>query len=141
MAVRKAHRISARRAPSSARLVFTFFMLLSFALQSYVMQTHIHTAGLSVTAGLTTIFKSDGAGKHFATKGAPQPRDDFPANDDPSNCPLCQEILHSGQFVTPSTVVLVLPAQTISFVPINLVLPLFSDAVSHNWQGRAPPRI
>jgi hypothetical protein len=122
MAVRKAKRIVARRA------------------QTTVMQTHVHIGTVAVTAGFLEDLKITHAGQPGAAKGT-QPRDHFPANDDPANCPICQEIMHAGQFVTPQAVALLLPTESVSFVPIRLAIPVFTEAVSHSWQGRAPPRI
>ena len=139
MAKRKAKRIVARRASSFARLGLTFLMLVAFALQTTVTQTHVHIGTVAVTAGFLEDLKISDAGQPI-TKGT-QPRDHFPTNDDPANCPICQEILHAGQFVTPQAVVLLLPTESVSFVPISLAIAVFSEAVSHSWQGRAPPRI
>jgi len=140
MAVRKAKRIVARRAPAFARLGLTFLMLVAFALQTTVMQTHVHIGNVAVTAGFLEDLKISTPGQKDAAKGS-QPRDHFPANDDPANCPICQEIMHAGQFVTPQAAALLLPTESVSFVPISLAIPVFSEAVSHSWQGRAPPRI
>jgi hypothetical protein len=138
MAVRKAKRIVARRASSFARLSLTFLMLTAFALQTTVTQTHVHIGTVAVTAGFLEDLKVSNVGQHVA-KGT-QPRDHFPANDDPANCPICQEIMHAGQFVTPSAVALLLPTESVSFVPISFAIPVFSEAASHSWQSRAPPR-
>jgi hypothetical protein len=140
MAVRKAKRIVARRAAPFARLSLTFLMLVAFALQTTVMQTHVHIGSVAVTAGFLEDLKIGNAAQPGAVKGT-QPRDRFPTNDDPANCPICQEIMHAGQFVTPSAVALLLPTEPVSFVPISLAIPAFTEAVSHSWQGRAPPRI
>jgi hypothetical protein len=104
------------------------------------MQTHVHIGTVAVTAGFLEDLKITLAGQPGAAKGT-QPRDHFPANDDPANCPICQEIMHAGQFVTPQAVALLLPTESVSFVPIRLAIPVFTEAVSHSWQGRAPPRI
>ena len=140
MAVRKAKHIVARRASSFARLTLTFLMLAAFALQTTVMQTHVHIGSVAVTAGFLEDLKIGNPDQPGAAKST-QPRDHFPANDDPANCPICQEIMHAGQFVTPQAVALLLPTEPVSFVPISLAIPIFTEAVSHSWQGRAPPRI
>jgi hypothetical protein len=68
------------------------------------------------------------------------PRDKYPINEDPSNCPLCQEIAHSGQFVQSAAALAAVPASvSVHFIPVDEALPSFF-AVSHNWRGRAPPR-
>ena len=48
--------------------------------------------------------------------------------------------MHAGQFVTPQAVALLLPTESVSFVPISLAIPVFTETVSHSWKSRAPPR-
>src|SRR5271168_5531407 len=93
---------------SGWRLGLVYVAMLAFAFQSYVVQTHIHFAPATAIAD---------------TQGASGHHDKFPANDDPANCPICQEILHSGQFITPSTAALLPPslaASTIAIVDVEL---------------------
>ena len=104
-----------------------------------VVQTHIHisqSASLAQTA--TTIFAP--GGDQFTTDKAKPSRDNYPINQDPANCPLCQELTHSGQFLHSVAVLIALPCWvTVNFIPYSEVVPsLFS--VSHSWQGRAPPQ-
>jgi hypothetical protein len=109
---------------SGWRLVVVYTALLAFALQSYVIQTHIHFAPAAALAG------DHGANGHH---------DKFPANDDPANCPICQEILHSGQFITPSAQFLLPPTFAVSTITlVDQALPHIL-APSHSWRGRAPP--
>jgi hypothetical protein len=108
------------------RVALVQLVLAAFVLQSFVIQTHIHFAP-AVLAQLTG--KSDSHHDHW------------PANDDPANCPICQELLHSGQFVTPAAQFLLPPTLAVSTIAVvDEALP-FVFAPSHNWQGRAPPRI
>ena len=111
--------------------------LLTFALQSYITQTHIHFAssqafGLS-SDEFTPIVKLAG------DKTAPAKK--APSNDDPANCPLCQAVAHSGQFVTPSLIGFALPSEAVAIVTRAIALRTVSEIASHGWQGRAPPRI
>ncbi len=103
-------------------------MLMAFVLQSYVTQTHIHLA-----PGSFASYSELGAAKK-------QQQDKFPAQDDPANCPICQEILHSGQFVTPSTAAALLPALAVSIIAIVAHIVVAPEATSHTWQSRGPPR-
>ena len=106
------------------RLVVVYAAILAFAFQSYVIQTHIHFAPTAALA-------SDGQSGHH---------DKYPANDDPANCPICQEILHSGQFITPAAQFLLPPALAVSTIAIvDRALPHIF-APSHSWRGRAPPQ-
>jgi len=102
---------------SIARLAVTLFALLAFTLQSYAMQVHVH--GSSIAASQ----KLDGTQKP----------------NDTAHCPICQEILHFGHYVTPS-------AGTWS--PTLLVVPFvapFAERIGGNslptrgWNSRAPP--
>jgi hypothetical protein len=76
----------------------------------------------------------------LADRQADLPRDKYPINEDPSNCPLCQEMAHSGQFVQSAAVLAHVPVWiSIHFIPVGETLPSLLT-VSHSWQGRAPPQ-
>jgi hypothetical protein len=111
-----------------ARYALALFMLTTLSLQTFVTQTHIHIGTFAVTAG----FYVD---KNAGTPGKPSPLD-----GDTTNCLFCQEVLHSGQFITPSAATLALPSEVTSIIPIVLEIPHFIGAIPHGWQGRAPPR-
>ena len=123
MLARSRHASKALRGNSALRLLVTFFALFAFSLQTYIGQTHIHLAPDSFAAGA-------------AHKQAP---DKFPANGDPANCPICQEVLHDGQFVTPAAATLLLPSLAASVIEIAAPLPRLIQAASHSWRSRAPP--
>lgn len=115
---------------SSARLILTFVALFAFTVQSYLTQTHIHhpqAIGLAGDVGA-------------AGEPAKNSTDKYPANQDPANCPLCQEIMHAGHVVIPAATLLVLP----SYAAFNVIV--FTEVItpfrapSHIWQGRAPPK-
>ena len=131
------------RRVSSWRHVLPTLMLVAFALQSYVTQTHIHFAGHVVTGGFTFPGESTKALSGNAL-GAAQDQGDhdkYPPGDDPANCPICQEILYAGHYVAPTAVPILLPSLAISTIEIvETVLPR-ALAPSHNWQGRGPPRV
>jgi hypothetical protein len=109
------------------RLAIVLLTLMAFGLQSYIAQTHIHLAPDSFATA-----------SGVANGKLPLP-DKFPANGDPANCPICQEILHSGQFVTPTAAVLLLPAVAVSIIAIVTDIPT-THTVSHAWRSRAPPK-
>jgi hypothetical protein len=119
---------SANPRGSFARLAISLFILAAFVLQSYVTQTHIHLAPESFAS-----YSELGAAKK-------QLPDKFPAQDDPSNCPICQEILHSGQFVTPSIAATLLPSLSVSVIAIVTHVVVVPKTASHTWQSRGPPR-
>lgn len=132
------------RSTAPMRFVVMMLGLLALAVQSFVVQTHIHipqAAGKAQTVSLMTlaaVVVTDKSG--MALHGAPvAPRDKYPINEDPSNCSLCQEIAHSGQFMHSTAVLAVLPfAVSVNFIIFAEALPSFF-AVSHIWRGRAPP--
>ena len=115
---------------SFARVAIAFFVLLAFTFQTYVSQTHIHLA--------PDAFAS--SSKLVSHPGNGQQPDRFPANGDPANCPVCQEIVHSGQFVTPTAAVLLLPVVAVSIVAIVVDIPAATQSASHTWRSRAPPQ-
>lgn len=130
-------RISAKgisRRQSPGRLLFTAFMLLAFALQSYAVQTHIHER-----LHLPAIAKSAAAKTGIANIGAHAKKPAIPVKDAPDDCPLCQ-LLYGGQYVAPDALVFFLPLSSVRVIETELgALPRY-DAVSHSWRGRAPPR-
>jgi hypothetical protein len=114
---------------SGWRLVLVYAVLAAFAFQAYVTQTHIHFTA-SEAARLSGDVDTNPANGHH---------NKFPANDDPANCPICQEILHSGQFITPATQFLLPPTLAVSTIAVvDQALPHIL-APSHGWRGRAPP--
>ena len=137
--------VIARWAPHT-RISFLMLALLALTIQSLVIQTHIHipqAAGRAQTVSVTTLAQTlvSGASAQTADDRANAPRDKYPINEDPSNCPLCQEVAHSGQFVHSVAALAAVPAfVNVHFVVFSEVLPSFFS-VSHSWRGRAPPRI
>jgi len=135
-------RVAIARAPSMARVVMGLLALLAVALQSFVVQTHIHMGQGSGIQTISIITAAKNLGAFSApsvTPDAASPRDKYPINEDPSNCPLCQEIAHSGQFLHSAAALAALPASvSVHFIIFSEALPSFF-AVSHNWHSRAPP--
>ena len=125
--------------------LFIFLAVIALAVQILVVQTHIHIpqgVGRSASVSIMTVAKALIAGPAAATvdQSANLPRDKYPINEDPSNCPLCQEIAHSGQFVQSAAVLAHLPVWvSVHFIEFREALPSYFT-VSHSWQGRAPPQ-
>lgn len=120
-----------------ARLVLTLFIALTVLLQGYATQTHVHFLG-DHDAGVIT--SSGGGAEVTKTSGSQKgEHGKLPSKDDPANCPLCQQILVAGAFVSPSTVVLLLPTQLTFPAPVVPVVSNPFRSISHNWYGRAPP--
>jgi hypothetical protein len=141
MRARKHRPASSMARLRSARGTFhhTFVLLatiVAFLFQGYVVQTHIHFAA-SADAGT---FVADGANSTTSAGSAVSGRHNpKPPIDDPAHCPICQEFLHAGQYLTPAPILALLI--TAVFVPITIerAVPVTTTPVSHAWRGRAPP--
>jgi hypothetical protein len=105
----------------------TIFALLAFFLQSLAVQTHFHHPMPQSVGTQTT------AGGHMP----PAPvRNQEPVDQ----CRLCQELLHAGIFVTPSTASALasLTLTAVAFTPLPSALASLTTAFA--WQSRALPR-
>jgi hypothetical protein len=115
--------------PATASRLVTLFALLAFVLQGFAVQTHIHPDS-QIPAG------------HEAQIGNIPASAPFSAQDplDQGSCRLCQELLHSGVFLTPAPAVFLTAA---TFVILTFAAPTpahIERATSFAWQSRAPPR-
>ena len=136
-------RAAVAHAPSWARVAMGLLALLAVALQSFVVQTHIHmrqgSGGIQTMSIVTAARHIAEAAPVAEASQAATPRDKYPINEDPSNCPLCQEIAHSGPFVHSAAALIALPSSVaVHFILFSEALPSFF-AVSHGWKSRAPP--
>lgn len=101
-------------------------MVMALVAQGYTLQTHIHKQGFAATSIALDV-------------GGLPGHDRIPINDDPANCPTCQQILHASQFVAPAWLSPLLLIVTVSSVDIATAAFPHYDAVSHSWRGRGPP--
>ena len=111
--------------------------LVAFTLQNFLTQTHIH-----FTPAIERALASTDLSKSVSTGARRDDRDKYPANGNPANCPICQEMLYAGNYVTPSAAAAP-PTLTASLsVPAGLrhIRPPSASA-SHSWQGRGPPLV
>ncbi|HWU25615.1 MAG TPA: hypothetical protein VN154_04365 [Rhizomicrobium sp.] len=122
----RASRLHIASAFTGWRRVLVGAVLLAFALQSYVVQTHVHFAHYAARPAAAA--QKSGHGK-------------APANDEPANCPLCQEFVHTGQFIAPTAQALLPPTLAISTIALVDLAFAFIHAPSHDWRGRAPPSV
>jgi Protein of unknown function (DUF2946) len=122
----------ARAAQMGWRQWIAAFAMLAFALQAQITQSHIHFAPVSET-GINALV-------HALTTGPEKASKKNSSTDDPANCPICQAMAHSGQFVTPSAAAPVLSMEAVVVVPLFLSIAAANESVSHGWQSRAPPR-
>jgi len=108
----------------SARKLGFLLLALAFALQSYTVQTHIHSQ-LTVPAVLVM------AG---GDTGHP-PADPL----DPHTCKLCREIV-AAVAITPAIPTLLLLLDWVATSIPAAQLPATALAPETGWQSRAPPR-
>lgn len=124
-------RITVKRTTApSARQLFAALALLVFAVQNYVLQTHVHPpAGFaSLTMGGTRAPLS----WRKAAKANPL--------DDPATCPLCQDLALAGHYTTPGTILLLSP---FADVVAKLICRSEDRPIGRGrpgFYGRAPPR-
>ena len=129
------------RLPSMQRPWFLPLAFAALIVQLFIVQPHIHAL---VANGLSAVPTSTAAiatpDRDQAITGPQAPHDPYPPGDDPSNCPLCQEVAHSAHFLSSAAAVLLL-LLTVNVSPIVVweVTPVV-NAVSHTWRGRAPPQ-
>jgi hypothetical protein len=118
------------------RGALVFFTAFAFLFQSLVIQTHIHGA-LRDHAGLggllAKISASDEQAAPSKASGKQLPK------DDEGRCPVCQAAQSAGAFLAPAAIVVLLPWQNISLVPLLIANETRTNATSHDWRGRAPP--
>lgn len=125
-------------ASSSRRLLLTLFCLLAFSFQTYIAQTHIHIPG-TTDPGISALASSPAKVSLDAKKQSE--RGQLPINNDTSNCPLCQTVLHAGFFLTPALLVLLLPDTQTGNGPAPVAVSHHDGALSHAWQSRGPPQL
>lgn len=133
------------RVASGLRASHALIALLGFlavALQSFVVQTHVHLPQAAVhvqPVSFITLLAASAGVADVALDGTSIPADPYPVNRDPANCPLCKELTHSGQYVSSASVLATLPfAVTVNFIVFREIAPS-RFAASHTWRGRAPP--
>lgn len=102
-------------------------VLLAFAFQAYIVQTHIH--GQIQPASAIAQVQGDAPDR-------PSPNDPL----DPSTCKLCQELVHSGAVLTPAgpAMVLLMDWVAVFFPPAQV--PATAIPPETGWQSRAPPK-
>ncbi|HEX3653000.1 MAG TPA: DUF2946 family protein [Rhizomicrobium sp.] len=137
--LRPLYRLYLSKLPSWQQALF-LFVGVAFLLQSYVAQTHIHPLAQAPANALASLDSG------ISVKGAKPDqqvpsRDRLPANDDPAKCPLCQAVAHAGQYVWPHAAVFILPQLAAAIVPVAVAILRIPERQSHDWQGRAPPRL
>ncbi len=106
-----------------ARFIAALIALLSFTLQTYVVQTHIHAPGFEISG--------------FGQVQQPSPTGNKDSQDD---CPICQAFATAGAFVTPALILLTLALSFIDASPYVALPATAEPLLARNWQSRAPPQ-
>lgn len=123
--------------PAFGRLLLVGALTAIFALQSYLVDTHIHDLD-GDEDGIVQILSPPTTG---ISKAAPTaPSKNIPADGTQDKCPLCQ-LLYGGQYLTPKLVSLLIFTTVIAAVRIETEVRPSFNAASHSWRGRAPPKI
>jgi hypothetical protein len=115
---------AAGRLRISRQCVAVFFGLLALAIQTLVVQTHVHIPAY--------------ARQTVSTRAYANTTDNQNPVDDPANCPLCREMLLDGNFLVAAVVSPAIP------IVIDSAVGSFREMISglvasHSWHGRAPP--
>ena len=126
--------VANRRTQPIWQRVFLYALVIAFALQSIVTQSHMHLAAPWAAA----VAEKFDSGSKIATSQTNRDNN-YPVNDDPANCPICQAIALAGNFVAPSAASPILPHQEIVAAAPQAALLLICNPVSHIWRGRGPP--
>jgi len=98
--------------------------LVAFFLQSLLIQTHIHQSAPLVAA-------------KAATQQLPAP---LKTQDPIDQCRLCQELVHAGNFATPSAAVALASLNFVTAIFATLLVPAGHSTDGFIWQSRGPPR-
>jgi hypothetical protein len=109
--------------------VVAFLAVFAIALQSFIVQTHIH----SPQSAASSLAKSGDDGASGTTHSK------FPVSDETANCRLCQELVYAGRFVTPASTLLIVPITVAWLLIVFLQSATIPSARSYVWRSRAPP--
>jgi hypothetical protein len=105
----------------------TLAALLAFFLQTLVVQTHVHRLAEQPVAAKAISYHAP----------APSPLKSPDTND---QCRLCQELMHAGNFITPSALALPASQAFVLAVYSTRALAAPAPAAAFAWRSRAPPR-
>jgi hypothetical protein len=115
---------AARQAGRSGagRRWITLALLLAFAIQSYVFQTHVHAL-----ASQAVFQQSSAMPSHGKTP------------DGAFDCPLCQAITHAGMFLLPAVPFVILARPAITLPSFSPTVRTIVAASARHGRSRAPP--
>jgi hypothetical protein len=105
--------------------IVTWVVVLAFALQSFVTETHIHWAPQATT---NVKLLESASRPHKAPI------------EDAATCPFCQAIVQAGAFLASVAPLLRLPVVWAEYSIPPLVATALRPPSTHSWQSRAPPQ-
>lgn len=116
------------RRGSIGRRAVTLLLLLAFAFQSYVTQTHIHEifAPVSKTCDVTCVVHAP-------------PQNSSPFGE-AVDCPLCQAIVHAGSFFAPAVLAIFVPRLWVETTMPAVKAFATGNVPARDGLSRAPPR-
>jgi hypothetical protein len=119
-------------------LLLAFCGVVALAIQSFVVQTHIHRAQTAAIVAVETS-AAGAAASDNRRADIPAPVDRYPPGGDPANCPLCQEFAHAALILHSSVDPVILPERTAVVIAAISKPAHYRNSDSYNWRGRAPP--
>jgi hypothetical protein len=144
MIARERYRARAVVLSPASHLFSVLLAVIALAIQILVVQPHIHASRMPMRAQSMSFAATEiSNGKIITTadQSLPAPRDKYPINEDPANCPLCQAITLVSHYVSAAVILIITPAETGVAFAIELASPVFYHTHSHSWRGRAPPSL
>jgi hypothetical protein len=121
------------------RAVLAVFVVCTFFLQSYAVQTHIHGAFLSSHSVADQITKggaeaANPAGKQSGGKQTPTPAD-------PDDCPFCQAAVHFNASVSAVPAAIAPSAMYFASALLIFVQTFHALYRGHDKEQRGPPSV
>ena len=100
--------------------------LLLFSWQAIIVQAHLHVRPAAASASMSV-----------AAVSSPAPQ----RPDSPSECPVCREVAHAGQYLSPGPVLVTPPATVAQWRALPTLSIVLRNERSHAWRSRAPPML
>lgn len=124
--------LAAQRRPqiaaSMVRRVFGLFVLLAFAWQSLIIQSHVH--GAHEAEALTASAMAAQSATAAASSTSHRTK---------AHCWICREFAHAGRFILPTPPTFTDPIAALEWVAPLLPLAWSYATRSHAWLSRGPP--
>jgi hypothetical protein len=110
------------------RAVLALCLLVAFAWQGVLTQTHLHIRPAGDVAASVRSVSDTAVPKHRSR------------SDSPASCPICIEVALSGHYLGTSVAELATPALALVWYDAPRLRASSRQTQSHDWRSRAPPR-